>query len=69
MTREKISNEAATLAASVGLPGALDDANNSSSEVASKTPHLDKFESLKGSEATAYFKEFKKQINAEARFR
>jgi ATP-dependent protease ClpP protease subunit len=35
----------------------------------SATPHLDKFESLKGSEATSYFKEFKKQINAEARLR
>ncbi len=69
VTRERISNEAATLAASVGLPEALPDANNSSTENASATPHLDKFESLKGSEATAYFKEFKKQINAEARLR
>lgn len=69
VTREKISNEAATLAASVGITEPLPDANNSSTGTASRTPHLDKFESLKGSEATAYFKENKKQINAEARLR
>lgn len=35
----------------------------------SLTPHLNRFEELKGSEATAYFKENKKAINAEARLR
>lgn len=33
------------------------------------TPHLDRFEELKGAAATSYFREFKKQINAEARLR
>lgn len=33
----------------------------------SETPHLDRFNQLKGMEATAYYREHKKTINAEAR--
>jgi hypothetical protein len=60
--------QAAELAATVGLTEALPDAA-AGNENNSRTPHLDKFESLKGSDATAYFKEHKKAINAEARLR
>lgn len=68
-TKERVGIEAANLAAAVGIPEPLPDANNSSTTNASRTPHLDRFEELKGSDATAYFREFKKQINAEARLR
>lgn len=69
ITEEKVKVEAANVAASIGLAAPLEDANNTSTQAASKTPHLDKFNELKGGEATAYFKEFKKQINAEARIK
>jgi chromosome segregation ATPase len=68
VTTEKVGLKAAELAATVGLTEALSDAA-AGNENNSRTPHLDKFESLKGSDATAYFKEHKKAINAEARLR
>jgi len=62
-----ISAQAAAMIASAGH--APVDVTESSAATNSATPHLDRFESLKGSEATAYFRENKKQINAEARLR
>ena len=52
VSREKIANEASTLAASIGLPTALDDSGTGES---SKTPHLDTFNTLTGAEKSAYY--------------
>lgn len=62
-----ISAQAAAMIASAGHSAV--DVSEPSASSNSATPHLDRFEELKGSEATAYFRENKKQINAEARLR
>jgi chromosome segregation ATPase len=69
VTAEKIGNEASQLAAAIGLTEPLPDNGNSGTGETSRTPHLDRFNELKGADATAYFKENKKAINAESRLR
>jgi ATP-dependent protease ClpP protease subunit len=65
ITAEKIGNEAAQLAASIGLPDPLTDTGNSSTAETSKTPNLDIFNSLSGAERSAFYAANQKVIRKE----
>lgn len=63
LTDDKVKLEASNIAASIGLNRALPDEGNSDS---TKTPHLDIFNSLTGSEKSAYYQAHGKEIRKEA---
>lgn len=65
VTEEKVANKASELAASVGLPNPLPDANNSANAEPSATPLLDKLQTLKGDERTAFYNQNEAAIKAE----
>jgi ATP-dependent protease ClpP protease subunit len=65
VTAEKIANGASQLAASIGLPDPLADAGNSSTAETSKTPTLDKFNSLSGAERSAFYNANQEAIRKE----
>jgi ATP-dependent protease ClpP protease subunit len=65
ITAEKIGNEAAQLAASIGLLDPLTDTGNSSTAETSKTPNLDIFNSLSGAERSAFYAANQKVIRKE----
>lgn len=64
-TKEKVDLEAGRQVAALGLNKPLETDGPDETGAVSKTPHLDKFNSLKGEERTAYYNENSTAIRAE----